>query len=151
MRLRAFLPSRRHMRGAAAVELAIIFPIVMAIFFSIMEWGFVVYNKAVLTNAAREGARNGILLRTAAQRQAGADTAAAQAWALRYCNGRLITMSGSNTCTVATQVSDGQKRSGLDTLTVTANHTYSPTGLMILYSIMAGPIDLSQPAVMTYE
>lgn len=141
---------RRHARGAAAVELAILFPLLMAIFFSIMEWGFVVYNKAVLTNAAREGARTGIVLRTVAQRTAGADVAAAEARAVSYCNGALITMSGSNTCTATTTPSGG-KVSGVGTLAVTVNHTYNGTGLMALYKIMNGPIVLSQRAVMTYE
>ena len=58
-------------------------------------------------------------------------------------------MSGSNTCT-AVAAPAGAKASG-ETLTVTVSHTYNPTGLMLLYDIMSGPIVLNQRAVMTYE
>ncbi len=53
----------RHQRGAAAVEFALLLPVVMALLMGTLEMGLILYNKAVLTNAAREGARAGIVLR----------------------------------------------------------------------------------------
>lgn len=50
-------------RGAAAVEFALLLPVVMALFMGALELGLVLYDKAVLTNATREGARAGIVLR----------------------------------------------------------------------------------------
>ena len=47
-------------RGAETVEFAIILPILLIILFGIMEYGIVLYDKAVITNASREGARSGI-------------------------------------------------------------------------------------------
>jgi Flp pilus assembly protein TadG len=47
--------------GAAMVEFAIVLPLLMLILFGIIEFGVVLYNKAVLTNASREGARAGIV------------------------------------------------------------------------------------------
>ncbi len=47
-------------RGVAAVEFAIILPLLMIIIFGIIEFGFMLYDKAVITNASREGARLGI-------------------------------------------------------------------------------------------
>ncbi len=142
----------RLSRGVVAVEFAVLFPLIMAIFFSIMEWGFVVYNKAVLTNAAREGARAGIVLRTAADRAAGLDFQAAQNTVAQYCsaNSPLISMLGSKSCTATTQAVGG-KASGVGALQVTVSHTYEPTGLLTLYSIMKGPITHHQSTVMTYE
>ncbi len=44
-------------RGAAAVELALIIPLLLIILFGMIELGWGLYVKAVVTNAAREGAR----------------------------------------------------------------------------------------------
>ena len=51
-------------RGAAAVEFAMLLPLLMALFMGTVEMGLILYNKAVLTNASREGARVGIVLRS---------------------------------------------------------------------------------------
>lgn len=43
--------------GVAAVEMAIVAPLLFLIIFGIINYSFLLYNKAVITNAAREGAR----------------------------------------------------------------------------------------------
>lgn len=48
-------------RGASAVEFAIIMPLLVVFVFGIVEFGIMYYDKAVITNACREGARAGIL------------------------------------------------------------------------------------------
>ena len=53
----------RHQRGAAAVEFALLLPVLMAMLMGALEMGLILYDKAVLTNATREGARAGIVLR----------------------------------------------------------------------------------------
>ena len=52
-----------HQRGAAAVEFALLLPVLMAMLMGTLEMGLILYDKAVLTNATREGARAGIVLR----------------------------------------------------------------------------------------
>jgi Flp pilus assembly protein TadG len=47
--------------GVAAVEFAIVLPILLLIMFGIIEFGFVLFEKQVITNASREGARAGIV------------------------------------------------------------------------------------------
>jgi Flp pilus assembly protein TadG len=47
-------------RGAALVELAIVLPFLLALLAGIVEFGLLFYNKQVITNASREGARAGI-------------------------------------------------------------------------------------------
>jgi len=54
---------RRNNKGAAMAELAITLPILLVVLFGIFEFGLVMYNKAVITNASREGARTGIVFR----------------------------------------------------------------------------------------
>jgi hypothetical protein len=47
--------------GAAAVETAIVLPVLVLLLFGIIEFGILLYNKAMITNACREGARTGIV------------------------------------------------------------------------------------------
>ena len=46
--------------GAALVEFAIVLPLLLILVFGIIEFGVMFYDKAVITNASREGARAGI-------------------------------------------------------------------------------------------
>jgi len=49
--------------GSAVVEFAVILPLLLLILYGIIEFGLIFYNKALLTNASREGARFGVLYR----------------------------------------------------------------------------------------
>lgn len=50
-------------RGASIVEFAIVLPLLLLLVFGIIEFGLLLYNKAMVTNASREGARAGIVYR----------------------------------------------------------------------------------------
>ena len=50
-------------KGASAVEFAIILPLLVVFLFGIIEFGIIFYDKAMITNASREGARKGIVFR----------------------------------------------------------------------------------------
>lgn len=52
---------RHGERGAAAVEFALVLPVLVVLLFGIIEFGFILYSKEVLTNASREGTRAGIV------------------------------------------------------------------------------------------
>lgn len=47
--------------GAAATEFALLLPVFLMILFGIIEFGMIMYGREVVTNAAREGARAGIV------------------------------------------------------------------------------------------
>ncbi len=47
--------------GASAVEFALIAPLLFVLTFAIVEFGILLFDKAVITNAAREGARAAIV------------------------------------------------------------------------------------------
>ncbi|MGD9244463.1 MAG: pilus assembly protein [Desulfobacterales bacterium] len=49
--------------GATVVEFAIILPLLIVFLFGIIEFGLLLYNKQVITNASREGARAGLVVR----------------------------------------------------------------------------------------
>lgn len=48
-------------RGITAVEFALLLPLVALILFGIIEFGLILYDQAVITNASRDGARAGIV------------------------------------------------------------------------------------------
>ena len=48
---------RHHERGAAAVEFALVVPILFAILFSIIDLGFAINRYAMVNSATREGVR----------------------------------------------------------------------------------------------
>jgi len=52
---------RKKERGAAAVEFALILPLLMVILFGTIDWGFYFFVQQIVNNAAREGARVGSL------------------------------------------------------------------------------------------
>lgn len=57
------MPLIRSTKGASAVEFALLLPILVFITFGIVEFSLMLYDKALITNASREGARQGVLYR----------------------------------------------------------------------------------------
>ena len=51
----------KNHRGASAVEFALILPLLAVILFGVIEFGLLLFDKQVITNASREGARYGIV------------------------------------------------------------------------------------------
>jgi Flp pilus assembly protein TadG len=56
-----FRSCRRKRRGAAVVEFAVVVPVFFLLVFGMIEYGRLVMVQQVLTNAAREGARVGVM------------------------------------------------------------------------------------------
>ena len=57
---------RHNQKGAALLEFAIILPFLLVLVFGMIEFGLIAYNKQVITNASREGARWAIVQPSAA-------------------------------------------------------------------------------------
>ena len=51
----------KKQHGASAVEFAILLPFLVLLVFGLIDFGFLMYNQQVLTNASREGARAAIV------------------------------------------------------------------------------------------
>jgi Flp pilus assembly protein TadG len=89
--------SRNHQKGAQSVEFALVLPFMVLIMFAVLDFGIIVYNKAIITNASREAARRGIILSAAAW-----DVNMIKQVACNYAKDSLITVSGgtrNSTCT----------------------------------------------------
>ena len=86
-------------KGASAVEFAIILPLLVIFLFGIIEFSIMFYNKAMITNASREGARAGIVFRVTDPDNppySGPNPVSVpeiQATVDNYCNNYLITFS----------------------------------------------------------
>ena len=51
----------KDQNGATVVEFALVLPLLVVFIFGIIEFSLLLYNKAMITNASREGARAGIV------------------------------------------------------------------------------------------
>ena len=120
--------------GASAVEFALILPILLLLVFGIIEMGFVLFDKAMITNASREGARAGILFRvspvTEQEIKDVVDT---------YLGNALITFAESANHTVT--VSPPNPGPG-DNLKVTVAYTYTS---LILPNLINSPVKQDFP------
>ena len=82
-------------RGAAMVEFAIVFPLFLVLVFGSIEYGLVLFDQAVITNASREGARSSIALKVPKLTGTEIETIV-----LNYATDHLISLGGSSTPTV---------------------------------------------------
>jgi Flp pilus assembly protein TadG len=135
--------SRKKQKGAAVVEFALVLPLFLLIVFGIIEFGIGLYDKAVITNASREGARAGIVLKNPKPTDADITSVVTN-----YTSNYLLTFGTQNTPNVAITGSGGTFG---NPLSVKVSYTY--TGLMLgpLLSALTGPITLSSTTVMNNE
>lgn len=133
---------RQHETGAAAVEFAIVLPLLVLLLFGIVEFGLLLYNQQVITNASREGARYGIVSRTPRYSDGEIEQVVRN-----YCQDRLVTFSGSTEQTVVTCSPTNRDIFGTD-LTVDVQYPYT---FLVLSNFGLGKRDLSAATVMKME
>jgi Flp pilus assembly protein TadG len=115
----------KNQKGAAAVEFALIAPLLFVLLFGIVEFGFLLYNQVMITNAAREGARAGIIFKTSRPTLAEITTVVNT-----YCATHMINFDPSQTPATSIVQTDnsipanGTPDSG-DSLEVTVQYTYN--------------------------
>ena len=114
--MRGQLTRRRKAHGAAAVEFALVLPLLLAIVLGAIDWGYYFFVEQVVVNAAREGARVGTLQSN--QNQTDALNNAQSA-----CTS-FITQAGLNSAGATCTPSAGASPSG-PSIVVTASY---PTG-----------------------
>ncbi|WP_232438379.1 TadE/TadG family type IV pilus assembly protein [Burkholderia ubonensis] len=136
----------RKERGAAAVEFALVLPLLLTVTFGAIEFGIAIYDKAVVTNASREAARYGVVLAspkyTAAQ---------IQQVAASYCSTYMISFGGSNACSSSNVAVTGAQGSLGTPLSVTISYKFVPLALGKLISPLTGPLTISATTTMNNE
>ncbi len=131
-------------RGTALVEFTLILPLLLTMLFAIIEFGFVLYDKAVITNASREGARKGIL-----HRDPPVSAATIANTVNTYCARNLISFSPASAPTVTVT---GAPCPGSDSdVTVTVGYPYSFLVLPNFLTNVTGQINLTAYTVMRCE
>jgi Flp pilus assembly protein TadG len=137
-------------RGGALIEFVIVLPILLLLVAGIVDFGILFYNKQVITNASREGARAGIVYQL--DEYDNKIVPDIPQIVQTYCDGRLWTSGGSSSPT--TTVPDVASLSYPSDLTVTVSFTYR----FLLSSILNmlggnfGPtLDISAATVMRME
>jgi Flp pilus assembly protein TadG len=93
----------KKQRGASAVEFAIFLPILVLLLFGIIEFGLVLYNKAMITNASREGARVGIV-----SQNPRVSSAKIQETVEQYCKDYLISFGSTDKVEVISKWSSAE-------------------------------------------
>ncbi len=131
-------------RGVAALEFVLVFPFLMTVLFGIVDTSLLLCDKAVITNATREAARAGIVVRV--PQMAASDVANV---ALAYTQNNLVTGGTSTTPTVNVDQSAGTSPGS--PLTVTVTYTYKGLVLGSALSSLTGPVTVSATTVMDYE
>ena len=116
----------RSRRGSEVIEFALILPLLMILVFGIIDFSIELYDKAVITNASREGARAGIVFRSPAVSGAALQPIV-QAAVNNYCSTYLITFGAAATPVVTVPnppPCTGADGCSGDELTVTVSYSY---------------------------
>jgi TadE-like protein len=129
--------------GAAAVEFALLLPLLLMILFGVIEFGFVFYNQEVITNASREGARFGIVMRDPKYTKAEIEDVVTN-----YTTSRLICLGSCPPPTVDAQGAGGPFGSDLK---VHVEYTYDFLVLPSFATSLGDTLTLKAETVMKME
>jgi Flp pilus assembly protein TadG len=152
--------------GTAAVEFALVLPLLLLVLFGTIEFGILMYDQSVITNAAREGARWGAVKSIGLTHPvscsdpnvstiqggspancSGTGSGNACLVASNYSSQYLITFGTATAGNPAVTVTCGPSN---PTINVTVSYTYQGLGLGIL-SAIRGSEQLTSTSVMYYE
>jgi len=130
--------------GAAATEFAIVLPLLLVLVFGIIEFSILLYDKAMITNASREGARAGIVYSYPDRISDSKITEVINT----YCSSHLITF-GSGTLPVLEITRSGT--SAGDSLTVTVRYKYDFLVLPNFIASLVGGTEIAGQTIMRME
>jgi hypothetical protein len=118
-------------KGGALVEFALVLPLLLLLVLGIIEFSLLLYNKAMITNASREGARFGILYSLDRANSTAMD-ADIKDVALNYCQNYLVTFGSAEPIPSVIQ---GPCTKGGDLLEVQVTYEYE---FLVFPEILAG-------------
>jgi len=133
----------RH-AGGAVVEFALILPVFLIVIMGIVDFSLALYDQAIITNASREAARAGIVLKAPKL-----TTTQIKAVAVNYCQNYLISMGAAATPTIS--VTQAASPVFATPLTVTVSYSYTGLAVAPFLTALTGPLVLSATSVMNNE
>lgn len=131
-------------RGVAAVEFALVLPLLLGVLLAVIELGLMLYDQAVITQASREGARAGIVLREPKP----SDSEIRQV-VINHTQGALMTLRGSSAPQVT--VLQSSPAAFPNPLQVTVRYTFSGLAVAPLLGALDQPVVLSATTTMVNE
>jgi Flp pilus assembly protein TadG len=138
-------PMPQRQRGAAVVEFALILPILLLLLVGTIDASLALYDKAVITNASREGARAGIVARSLPL----TDTQI-KGVVERYLQGALISL-GPNSPVPKVEIKTVTSANNDPALQVSVSYEFQGMGLGSLLQSLGKPMKLQASTVMVYE
>lgn len=145
--------SRQRQRGSQAVEFALVLPFMILVIFAVLDFFFIVYDKAVITNASREAVRRGIILSASAW-----DPSAIKQVACNYARGMLVSAGAKNTASDCSGANDpvvtvspgASSPPAFNTpVTVTVSYTVRGFSLGTWWNLGTGPSSVGSPFTLT--
>ena len=133
--------ARHGQSGTATVEFGLLLPVLLLIVSGIIEFGMALYDKAVITNASREGARAGIVLRVPAVSATEITTRVTT-----YTGNALLGLGAPSPVTV-----DFPVQTNPANLAVRVSYTFRGLALGNLLSAINAPLVLTSTTVMVRE
>jgi len=130
-------------KGTTAIELALLLPFMILLIFGMLEFSLLLYDRQVLTNASREGARAGIV-QTGDGGRVTLDSIASVV--ADYCRHHMITFGTPNPPQTTAEWPDGTQFG--DNLVVTVTYDYQ---FSVLSAFGFGPLRLEALTVMKLE
>lgn len=136
----------RDESGSAAVEFAVISVVLIAVLFGIIEFGILLFDKHVLTNASREGARAGVVMRVPRLPDAAIISKVDE-----YAQAHMISFGASSTLnTTVTPPEASRSGAALFGTEMEVTVTY-PYEFMVLSGFGLGPVNLTAKTRMRME
>ena len=130
--------------GANLVEFALVTPLLLILVFGIADMSLALFDKAVITNASREGARAGMVFRPPTR----VDDSEIRAVVNNYCATYLVTFGNSTPTTTISRTGTGQNSGDLLTVSVAFTYDY-----VVLSRLIPGlrSLNLTATTVMRME
>jgi Flp pilus assembly protein TadG len=134
----------KSQRGTAAVEFALVLPLLILILFGTIEFGLLLYNQQVITNASREGSRAGIVVGSSRVTDAEISNVVGN-----YCLNNLVSFDGNTAPVIEIDPSGNRNGSLFGTdLSVTVTYEYS---FLVLSTLGFGNQTLRATTLMKME
>lgn len=133
----------RYARGVVSLEFALMLPFLLMVLIGIIDVSLLLCDKAVITNASREAARAGVVLRVPML-----TTTQIANVALGYTQNSLVGGAATPPTVTVTQANGTTAGTAL---TVTVTYTYTGMVLGSALSVLTGPVTISASSVMLYE
>ena len=143
MRLSKGHIARCKQTGVAAIEFALLLPVLLLILFGIINYGVIMYDQAVVVNAAREGARWASIHSVDSTCTTTTPTNPCQV-AYSYASGSMISFGSGSNVTVTFNASTYTSGSPM---TVTVRYAYKGIG----WYFGGTTTNMSSSAVMLHE